>query len=81
MPTRRVLFEGFLTKVCSNGRGKHKKYKVILIALASRFSRPGLLQFFLFTDLLVYASTGAFSSMFTMHGCIPLDSLAVRRER
>lgn len=26
--SRRVLYEGFLTKVCSNGRGKHKKYRV-----------------------------------------------------
>ncbi len=32
MPSRRVLYEGDLTKVCSNGRGKHKRYRV----------RPGL---------------------------------------
>jgi hypothetical protein len=27
-PTRRVLHEGFLTKICSDGKGKHKRYTV-----------------------------------------------------
>jgi hypothetical protein len=27
-PTRRVLHEGFLTKICGDGKGKHKRYMV-----------------------------------------------------
>jgi hypothetical protein len=85
VPSRRVLFEGPLTKVCSNGRGKQKRYQVCRCrrAIVALF-RPAHqlwcafpLQFFLFTDLLVYASTGAFSSMYTMHGCINLESVNV----
>jgi hypothetical protein len=36
------------------------------------------LQFFLFNDILVYASMKAFSSKFTLHQSLPLDSLSVR---
>ncbi|MDR3737734.1 MAG: hypothetical protein P4L40_01825 [Terracidiphilus sp.] len=35
-------------------------------------------QFFLFTDIIVYANTGAFSSMYTMHRVVPIDGMTVR---
>ncbi len=35
-------------------------------------------QFFLFNDILVYASTKTFSSKYSLHDSLPLESLSVR---
>ncbi|RYY33945.1 hypothetical protein EON62_03740, partial [archaeon] len=55
---RRLVYEGDLTKVASDGRGKHTLYR-----------------FFLFNDMLVYASKAAFGGKYTVHQKIPLATV------
>ena len=59
-PSRRLLHEGDLVKVCSGGTGKLKTYR-----------------FFLFSDMLVYASRAAFSHKYSARRKLPLASLEV----